>query len=191
MSDIIQDVSELMKIVGCDYEYYESQSESTDPYYEYTMYLVNNGVSVEGQGYTDMYYGARKCTDVLFVDEYPNANTYPSNKIYIQKVTQEVSGEDVVAYQMYFKCKRTDDESEDVIIPVATSAIASVNYDTQGTNPTVVITWNVEGEAQVTTRMLVVNSEGELPESVVNSVIESVVDYLDTNGYLVKWEPIS
>lgn len=184
-----QDLTKLSKIVSCDNETYKAMSNRVDPYYEMTMYLVNNGVNVteessseKSQLYTDVYYGSRKVSDIIVVESYPGDVEYPNNKIYLRVIRDAskidgVSGERlVVGYRIYFKVN-------DTVIPIAsseeTSIISGVVFNDDGT---ITIKWispdNTGTEKEVETKLVLADDNGKLPDSVIEELKEYLVSQI-------------
>ena len=162
------------------------------------------------QAYSDLYYGQRKVSEVVIVNDYPGNPEYPDDKIYIRPYYGDevwaLPGGDEVAptgYNVYFK-------HNGIVAPVETTMITEVNRDPQ--TSAVSITWRTNEGEYVTTQLLSVDAIYDvlrnLPEDVAESIASQVVvgDYEQTYQQLyddivvnhtksplggMSWEPIS
>ena len=204
------DVTQITSVVGCDEDYYKNARDQS--YDKYTLYLVNEGETVNDgtQAYSDLYYGQRKVSEVVIVNDYPGNPEYPDDKIYIRPYYGDevwaLPGGDEVAptgYNVYFK-------HNGIVAPVETTMITEVNRDPQ--TSAVSITWRTNEGEYVTTQLLSVDAIYDvlrnLPEDVAESIASQVVvgDYEQTYQQLyddivvnhtksplggMSWEPIS
>lgn len=183
--NIVNDVTETTRVIECDYDFYFNQSEKTDHFYPSTIYLVSNGVDPEDNNrpYTDLYFGPRKLTDLIIVDNYPGDPEYPNDKIYLKPGLNKEGI--VTGYTIYFK-------HSDVVVPVASSDSAQLISGIENNNDgTVTITWiTTEGENEVT---LLVAGDGNdiLPPQILESLKNYLYEALkDKEGFSVKWKSI-
>lgn len=127
----------ITRLFGCTEEDYNNRKNWLNLYDDSrTIYLVNRGVDQSNQdesslgsfGYTDLYYGSRRLSDVFVVKDIPNNDDYPNDKIYLvpKSSTDKWKLKDgnfvtPVGFDIYFK-------HDNVVTPVSTSLIKEIKY---------------------------------------------------------------
>lgn len=167
----IIDTTSITRLIACKDSEFSEVLKEYESYKEYTLFLVNNGVTVEDNSYSDLYYGDRKVTDLFFTNTYPGNEEYPDDKIYIQPVRDndkvwKIDGQDLpapVGYNIYFK-------HDGIVTPVATSGISSISYDSD--DQTIILTWTTDEGITVTSKLLTEETVESLLNNIFNSLSE-------------------
>lgn len=202
MANIIQNITEISKIVGCDESFYHKQNYNIDPYYESTIYLVNNGVSINKESkidkeddneriaYTDLYYGSRKLTDALVINEdgNPDQPDYPNDKMYLKPTVEVITNDEgeivekrIVGYRVYYK-------HDDFVIPIATTD-QLILVDEVENNPAVLkMTLTIKGKQVKANVLCVDDKEGELalPADIYDALYNKLKTDI-TNDLKLTW----
>ena len=173
MSVSAQDMTKIQRFISCTEEYYNlAKDPATRPeeeyYFDETLYAVNNGTEIsidsdeEYIAYSDMYYGARKFTDIFVTPNYPGDETYPNDKLYLVPeydisiptyTTDESTTSSIIGFRVYFKHK-------DQVVLLASSSGSGIdagalidllenNSDVQETVTDVVYNYPIENNKSI------------------------------------------
>lgn len=189
MSYTIQNITEISKIVGCPLDFYRDQSNNTDPYYESTIYMVNNGVSINQEGeseeiaYTDLYYGSRKLTDTLIINENgsPDHPEYPNDKFYIKPT---IDNNDIITgYRVFYK-------HDDFVIPIATTDQLILVDEAEDHPSMLKMTLKINNQ-EVKANVLCVNEDGTLPSDIYSTLYNQLKTEMISEVHALRWKSMA
>lgn len=190
INTILVDNTSISKIMCLSRSNYLSMSANIDPYYDSTLFLVNDGTNKT----TDIYLGANRFTDIIVQDVPPNSTDTPG-KFYLVPVGK------VTGYSQITESLNVDNlnyDAENYVI----GNITSWDQDSVGKTIDCICTCRESGSLVETSLTLSLNfssvvhlEEGiykvKLPKTIVDEgkIYEVVTNgYTQVNAVFVKYE---
>lgn len=156
--------TKFCNIYSCTMEEYLKMKD--DEYDEYNLYIVDVSPSPQ------VYYGRRKLTDVLLVEDIPLSPNYPADKLYLQVKQNKVAG-------VYYKYTDEDGKLQTAVLG---------QYFLREFSPQIVEGQNtvkVVSEAYDASEFPVLDLEGQIGQKILDDIIEDFK--VDPKNKMLKW----
>lgn len=146
---------DVLKIKACTSDYFKNLEIKDSQ----TLYLVNSGTVVNDVPITDMYYGGQRVKNVSVVDSPPTENdNLTSQRFYLLK-------QDDKYVKLYFKYSYKKDGV------VQTKVLTALDLGIKIVDNSYEISTDILFEDNTIARLLKVSESGDLPDEIVNTLV--------------------